>query len=146
MENTAYRAIAIVGAGAVLPDAPNVPAFWENVKNGRYSITEVAARPLGSGALLRCRPQRAGQDLFQDRRLGAGLSLGSHAMAPAHPSAGRRCHGWVAKMGASPAPAKPWKTMATPKRPLDLDRTAVILGNALGGEKHYLHRVARVFP
>ena len=24
MENTAYRAIAIVGAGAILPDAPNV--------------------------------------------------------------------------------------------------------------------------
>ena len=41
MEDTAYRAIAIVGAGAVLPDAPNVPAFWENVKNGRYSISEV---------------------------------------------------------------------------------------------------------
>ena len=41
MENTAYRAIAIVGAGAVLPDAVNVPAFWQNVKNGRYSISEV---------------------------------------------------------------------------------------------------------
>ncbi len=41
MENTAYRAIAIVGAGAVLPDAPNVAAFWENVKNGRYSISDV---------------------------------------------------------------------------------------------------------
>ena len=24
MENTAYRAIAIVGAGAILPDAPNL--------------------------------------------------------------------------------------------------------------------------
>ena len=41
MENTAHRAIAIVGVGAVLPDAPNVPAFWENVKNSRYSISEV---------------------------------------------------------------------------------------------------------
>jgi len=41
MENTSYRAIAIVGAGAILPDAPNVATFWENVKNGRYSITEV---------------------------------------------------------------------------------------------------------
>ena len=29
MENTAYRAIAIVGVGAILPDAPNVPAFWK---------------------------------------------------------------------------------------------------------------------
>ena len=41
MENTAHRAIAIVGTGAVLPDAPNVAAFWSNVKNGRYSITDV---------------------------------------------------------------------------------------------------------
>src|ERR1051326_7519657 len=31
VENTSYRAIAIVGAGAILPDAPNVPAFWENI-------------------------------------------------------------------------------------------------------------------
>ncbi len=41
MENTAHRAIAIVGVGAVLPDAPNVPAFWENIKNSRYSVSEV---------------------------------------------------------------------------------------------------------
>ena len=41
MEDTANRAIAIVGAGAILPDAPNVATFWENVRNGRYSITEV---------------------------------------------------------------------------------------------------------
>ena len=42
MENTGYRAIAIVGAGAVLPDARNVAAFWENVKGGRYCISEVS--------------------------------------------------------------------------------------------------------
>ena len=41
MENTSSRAIAIVGVGAILPDAPNVTAFWENIKNGRYSISEV---------------------------------------------------------------------------------------------------------
>src|ERR1051326_3343289 len=41
MQDTAYRAVAIVGAGAVLPDAPNVAAFWNNIKTGRYSITEV---------------------------------------------------------------------------------------------------------
>jgi len=42
MEDTAHRAIAIVGVSAVLPDAQNAPAFWENIKNGRYSITEVS--------------------------------------------------------------------------------------------------------
>jgi acyl transferase domain-containing protein len=35
MENTAHRAIAIVGAGAVLPDAPNVAAFWQNISTVR---------------------------------------------------------------------------------------------------------------
>ena len=34
-------AIAIVGLGAILPDAPDVPSFWENLKQGRYSVTEV---------------------------------------------------------------------------------------------------------
>ncbi len=33
-----------------------------------------------------------------------------------------------------------------PKRPLDLDRTAVILGNAMAGEKHYLSSVRIFFP
>ena len=41
MEDTAYRAIAIVGVGAVMPDAPNAPAFWQNVTTGRYCISEV---------------------------------------------------------------------------------------------------------
>ena len=41
MEDTAHRAIAIVVVGALLPDARDTAAFWENVIRGRYSITEV---------------------------------------------------------------------------------------------------------
>ena len=33
-----------------------------------------------------------------------------------------------------------------PKRPLNLDRTAVILGNAMAGEKHYLTALRVYFP
>src|SRR2546427_3396562 len=33
-----------------------------------------------------------------------------------------------------------------PKRPLNLDRTAVILGNAMGGEKHYFTILRLYFP
>ena len=33
-----------------------------------------------------------------------------------------------------------------PERPLDLDRTAVILGNAMGGEQHYLTTLRISFP
>ena len=40
MQDKVHRAIAVVGVGAVLPDAPNAAAFWDNVASGRYSISE----------------------------------------------------------------------------------------------------------
>ena len=40
MSDTVQRAIAVVGVGAILPDALNAPAYWQNIKNKRYSIYE----------------------------------------------------------------------------------------------------------
>jgi hypothetical protein len=37
------RAIAIVGVGAILPDALSAPAFWQNIVNKRYCISETPA-------------------------------------------------------------------------------------------------------
>jgi acyl transferase domain-containing protein len=42
-ENPVDRAIAIVGAAAVMPDAPDATTFWQNIKDGRYSISDVTA-------------------------------------------------------------------------------------------------------
>src|SRR4249919_1256216 len=42
-EGMARDAVAVVGLGAILPDAPDVAAFWTNVTEGRYSISEVPA-------------------------------------------------------------------------------------------------------
>ncbi|HZC24089.1 MAG TPA: beta-ketoacyl synthase N-terminal-like domain-containing protein, partial [Candidatus Binatia bacterium] len=145
MEDTANRAIAIVGAGAILPDAPNVSAFWENVKSGRYSITEVA-------------PDRWEPALYYD----------------ADPAAPDKTYskigGWVREFAWDPLKwrmplpprvtdamdhAQKWAIAATrealedygyPKRPLDTDRVAVILGNAMAGEKHYLTSLRVHFP
>jgi acyl transferase domain-containing protein/acyl carrier protein/NAD(P)-dependent dehydrogenase (short-subunit alcohol dehydrogenase family) len=144
-EDTAYRAIAIVGAGAVLPDAPNVNAFWNNVKSGRYSITEVT-------------PDRWDPAFYYD----------------ADPSAPDKTYskigGWVRDPVWDPMKwhlpipprvtdamdqAQKWAIAATrealedygyPKRPLNPDRVAVILGNAMAGEKHYLTALRVFFP
>jgi malonyl CoA-acyl carrier protein transacylase len=35
--------IAIIGLGAVLPDAANVEEFWNNLKTGHYAVTDVPA-------------------------------------------------------------------------------------------------------
>ena len=145
MEDTAYRALAIVGAGAILPDAPNVAAFWQNVKTGRYSITEVT-------------PDRWDPARYYD----------------ADPAAPDKTYskigGWVRayewdpvkwRMAVPPKvvdamdEAQKWAIACTrqaledygyPKRPLDTDRTAVILGNAMAGERHYLTSLRVHFP
>ncbi|HEX9596243.1 MAG TPA: beta-ketoacyl synthase N-terminal-like domain-containing protein, partial [Anaerolineales bacterium] len=42
MKESAHKAIAIVGVGAVMPDALDAPTFWQNIKHGRYSISDVS--------------------------------------------------------------------------------------------------------
>jgi acyl transferase domain-containing protein/NAD(P)-dependent dehydrogenase (short-subunit alcohol dehydrogenase family) len=145
MEDTSYRAIAIVGVGAILPDAPNVPAFWENIKNGRYSISEV-------------QPDRWDPTFYYD----------SDPTAPDKTYS--KIGGWVRDYPWDPMkwrlPVPPrvvdamdasqkWAIACTrealedygyPKRPLDADRTAVILGNAMGGERHYFTVMRVYFP
>src|SRR5664279_604605 len=145
MENTAYRAIAIVGTGAVRPDAVNVPAFWENVKNGRYSISEVPS-------------DRWDPALYYDSDHSAPDKTYSKI------GGWVREHVWEPMKWHLPIPprvvdamdiAQKWAIACTrealedygyPKRPLNLDRTAVILGNAMAGERHYLTSLRVHFP
>jgi acyl transferase domain-containing protein len=145
MENTAHRAIAVVGVGAVLPDAPNVAAFWNNLKTSRYSISDVS-------------PDRWDPALYYDP----------------DPSAPDKSYskigGWVRdyewdpmkwKIAIPPRVAdamdggQKWAVACTrqalvdygyPNRKIDLDRTAVILGNAMAGEQHYFTVLRIYFP
>jgi acyl transferase domain-containing protein/NAD(P)-dependent dehydrogenase (short-subunit alcohol dehydrogenase family) len=145
MENTSYRAIAIVGVGAVLPDAPNVATFWENIKSGRYSVTEVD-------------PKRWDPALYFDE---------DHAAPDKTYS---KIGGWVREFTWDPIKwhlpvppkvvdamdgAQKWAIACTrealedygyPKRPLNPDRTAVILGNAMAGERHYMTALRIYLP
>ena len=41
MSTSADNAVAIIGVGAILPDAPDAGAFWRNVREGHYAISEV---------------------------------------------------------------------------------------------------------
>src|ERR1019366_6473838 len=133
MRDTADRAIAIVGAGAIMPDAPNVPAFWKNITAGRYSIGEV-------------NPDRWDPALYYDSDHNAPDKTYS------------KIGGWVREFAWEPLKwrlaipprvadamdeAQRWAIACTrdaladygyPERPLNTERTAVILGNAMAGE------------
>src|SRR5512133_3476342 len=125
MEDTAHRAMAIVGVGAVMPDAPNAKTFWDNIQQGRYSITDVS-------------PERWDPALFFD----------TDPTAPDKTYS--KIGGWVRESPWDPMAwrlpipprvadamddAQKWAVACTrealtayghPQRPLDLDRTAVI--------------------
>jgi acyl transferase domain-containing protein/acyl carrier protein len=145
MDDTAHRAIAVVGVGAILPDAPNVAAFWQNITDGRYSITEITA-------------DRWDPELYYDPDPKAPDKTYS------------KIGGWVRSWEWDPLgwglPIPPrvsdamddgqkWAVACTraaladygyPQRGLDPDRMAVILGNAMAGEKHYLTALRIYFP
>ncbi len=130
------KAVAIVGMGAIMPDAEDAPGFWKNIRDGRYSITDVPAN-------------RWREDLYYDPDPKAPDKTYS------------KIGGWVRSFQFEPLkwgiPIPPsvlsvmdegqkWAIAAArqalldygyPQRTLDNDRVAVILGNALAGENHY---------
>jgi len=145
MTDKPHRAIAIVGVGAILPDAPDAPAFWQNVKNGRYSISEVPPERW---------PVADYYDPDPKARDKSYTKIGGFV----------RDYPWDPLAWRLPIPPRvaeamdrgqKWAIACTrealadygyPERPLDAERTAVILGNAMAGDKHYLTALRIFFP
>ena len=137
--------IAVVGVGCILPDAPDVGTFWKNLATGRYSISDVA-------------PERWDPAEYYDPDPSAPDKTYS------------KIGGWVREWTWDPLgwhlpipprvsdeldDAQKWAIACTraaledygyPQRPLDPERTAVILGSAIGGEHHYLTSLRIYFP
>jgi acyl transferase domain-containing protein/acyl carrier protein len=145
MESTAHRAIAIVGVGAILPDAPNAPAFWENIKAGKYSITDVPADRWDPNFYYdadHSAPDKTYSRIGGWVREYAWEPMKWHLPIPPRVSDGMD----VAQRWAVACTREALEDYGYPKRQLDLDRTAVILGNAMAGEKHYLSSLRVFFP
>ncbi|MEI6777796.1 MAG: beta-ketoacyl synthase N-terminal-like domain-containing protein, partial [Chloroflexales bacterium] len=143
MDQVARRAVAIVGLGAILPDAPNARAFWANIINRRYSIIETP-------------PDRW--------RLADYYDPDPTAPDKTYSKIG----GWVRdykfdwqryrmppKVAQAMDPSQQWATTAAaealgdygyPDRPLNTENTGVILGTAMGGELHYKTNQRVIFP
>jgi len=145
MSKSAHKAVAIVGVGGLMPDAPNAAAFWQNIKDGRYSISDVPR-------------DRWDADLYYDADPTAPDKLYS------------RIGGWVRDWEWEPLK---WKLPIPPKvgdlmdltqkyaivtsrealadygypeSKLDPERTAVIFGIAMGGDNHLMTAARIYFP
>ena len=143
MEPSEERAVAVVGVGALLPDASSAGEFWENILNKRYSISEVP-----------------------ENRWRAADYYDPDPLAPDKTYS--KIGGWVQgfefdwkkfrippRVAEAMDPSQQWGvTLAAqalsdygyPGRPLDTERTGVILGTAMGGERHYHTHMRVIFP
>ncbi|MEN6572626.1 MAG: SDR family NAD(P)-dependent oxidoreductase [Anaerolineaceae bacterium] len=130
------KMIAIVGMGALLPDAFDVPSFWNNVVNARYSVTEVPADRWNTD--LYYDPDHSAVDKtyskigafvrgYQFDPLKNGLII-----PPKLLSAMDFTQQWAIAVSQQAL-----KDYGYPERKLNPERVAVIFGNANAGEYHY---------
>jgi len=145
MSNSLDNAVAIVGVSAILPDAADSEAFWRNVTSGRYSISEVDAERWDP-ALYYDPDPKAPEKTYS--KIGGWVRDWEWEplkwKLPVPPKVGDAmddAHKWTVACTRMALADAGW-----PDRPLDLDRTAVIIGNAISGEKHYLTALRIMFP
>ncbi len=132
--------VAIIGLGAVMPDANDLGAFWHNIKTGRDSIREVP------------QDRWLPEDHYDPDPKAADKSyckIGSWITGFDFDPLGFRI---PPKVAAAMDPVQKWVVEATrqaladagyDRKDFDRNRTAVIIGNALAGELQHVtnHRV-----
>ena len=143
MEPDINRAVAIVGVGAILPDAPNAPAFWKNLCDKRYSISEVPPERWSIADYYDPDPSAPDKTYSKIGGWVRGFEFDSkqYRIPPRVAAAMDDGQKWAITITAEAL-----ADYGYPQRPLDLERTAVVLGNAMAGEMHYLTALRIQYP
>jgi len=143
MNQTADRAIAVVGVGAVLPDAPNAPAFWKNIRTKRYSITDVPPERWSAADYYDPDPSAPDKTYSKIGAWVRGFQFDwkQFRIPPKVAAAMDESQQWAVTIAAEAL-----ADYGYPNRPLNTERTGVILGTAMGGELHYASSLRIFFP
>lgn len=142
MEST-DRAIAIVGVGAVLPDSPSAAAFWNNIVGKRYSITETPPDRWSIADYYDPDPKAPDKTYSKIGGWVKGFEFDwrRFRLPPRVAAAMDEGQQWAVTIAAEAL-----ADYGYPDRPLDTERTGVILGTAMGGELHYITNQRISFP
>ncbi|NWG21710.1 MAG: SDR family NAD(P)-dependent oxidoreductase [Chloroflexi bacterium] len=143
MTDSAERAIAVVGVGAILPDAMGAPAFWNNIVGKRYSISETPPERWSIADYYDPDPTAPDKSYTRIGGWVRGFTFDwkRFKIPPRVAAAMDEGQQWAVTIAAEAL-----ADYGFPDRPLDTDRTGVILGTAMGGELHYITHQRVVFP
>ncbi|OQY87182.1 MAG: beta-ketoacyl synthase [Chloroflexi bacterium UTCFX4] len=141
--NSHHKPIAIVGVGAILPDAFNVTDFWNNLIAGRYSITETPGDRWSILDYYDPDPNAPDKTYSKIGGWVRGFEFDwkKFKIPPRVAQAMDIGQQWAVTIAAQAL-----EDYGYPRRPLDTERTGVVLGTAMGGELHYLTTQRIVFP
>ena len=141
--NSHHKPIAIVGVGAILPDAFNVTEFWNNLIAGRYSITETPGDRWSILDYYDPDPNAPDKTYSKIGGWVRGFEFDwkKFKIPPRVAQAMDIGQQWAVTIAAQAL-----EDYGYPRRPLDTERTGVVLGTAMGGELHYLTTQRIVFP
>jgi acyl transferase domain-containing protein/NAD(P)-dependent dehydrogenase (short-subunit alcohol dehydrogenase family)/acyl carrier protein len=130
----AERAIAVIGVGAILPDAPDAASFWRNVVAGRDSISEVSPDRWSAADYWDPDPKAPGKTYSKIGGWVRGIAFESTKLKipPRVAAAMDEGQKWALLCAGETL-----RDATRADRPLDTESLAVILGNAMGGERHY---------
>ena len=139
----ADRAVAVVGVGAILPDAPDAQRFWQNVVAGRDSITDVTPDRWIASDYWDPDPKAPGKTYSKIGGWVRGITFESTKLKipPRVAEAMDDGQKWALLCAGEAL-----RDAGHPDRPLDSESTAVIIGNAMGGERHYETVLRLSFP
>ncbi len=139
----ATRAVAIVGVGAILPDAPTVPIFWQNILDRRYSIADVPPERWSLADYYDPDPTVADKSYSKIGGWVRGFVFDwqRFRIPPRVVAAMDQAQQWAVTVAADAL-----ADYGYPDRPLDTERTGVILGTAMGGELHYETHLRIMYP
>ena len=137
--------IAIVGLSAVMPEAPNAGAFWDNIKGGRYCISDVPPERWDPALYYDADPKAPGKTYSAIGGWVRDFEWDPFAWKlPIPPRVGEQFDDgqkWSVSLARQALLDFGW-----PEKPMDTKRCAVIIGNAIGGEKHYATNMRIQFP
>ncbi len=145
MNEHSHTPVAVVGVAAIMPDAPDAATFWQNLREGRYSISDVP--PDRWDPELYYDPDPAAPDKTYSRIGGWVREAPWDPMKwrlPIPPKVAEQLDGgqqWAVSAARSALTDAGW-----PDWHVDHERVAVILGNAIGGDKHYRTALRIQFP
>jgi acyl transferase domain-containing protein len=119
------RTIAIVGLGCILPDAPNPATFWNNLIHKRYSITEVPPERWSVKDYYDPDPLAPDKTYSKIGSWVRGFEFDwkQYRMPPRVAHAMDQGQQWAVTIAAQAL-----ADYGYPDRPLDLERTGVIMG------------------